>query len=200
MKKILTITTLFCTLVCLTISAQTVTKSYLQVEDKTCTALSLSFNESEDLVTEAIKHEMEENEGKVRKDDGFIIGRHVKMKTLSDNEMDVFWKVNSTGRRKNEITTVEMTFRKMDGLYLSDSLDGDLYAKASAYLTSLPQRVQVYKKDKELNELRAQLKKVTAELADLQSSTSDQKRHYKRKSKELKKLEEKIDALQKTNN
>jgi len=188
---------------CITIYAQsqnvTVTKTSVTIEKQNYPALSVAFNASDDDVEEVIKNEIKQNDGKVKKDDGFIVGKHVKIKAVSENELDFLWQVDSKGRKKNEVCTIAMAVRQADGTFLSDSAGNETYTRAYAYLSELPHKVQLYRKDKELTALREQLKKVTNELKDLQNSSSDQKKNFSKKTKEIEELEEKINSLQKPN-
>jgi len=188
---------------CIIVYAQsqnaTVTKSTVSIEKQSYPAMSISFNASEDDVEDVIKNEIKQNDGKVKRDDGFILGKHVKLQMISQNDIDVFWQTDSKGRKKNEICTVAMAIKQSDGTFLSDSANNETYTKAYAYLSELPHKVQLYRKDKELTALREQLKKVTNELKDLQSSGSDQKKNFSKKTKEIEELEERINSLQKSN-
>ncbi len=201
MKRILTSMLSLCIVVYTNAQMQnvTVTKTSVTIDKQNYPALSISFNASDDDVEDVIKNEIKQNDGKVKKDDGFIIGRHVKVRTVSDSELDILWQIDSRGRKKNEICTVAMAVKQADGAFLSDSVNNETYTRAYAYLSELPHKVQLYRKDKELTALREQLKKVTNELKDLQNSSSDQKKNFSKKTKEIEELEEKINSLQKSN-
>lgn len=176
-----------------------VTKTSVVIEEKTCPALSIYFNASDDDVEDVLKDEIKRNDGKSRSSKGFIIGRGVSIKQISDKERDIYWKLQSKGRKKKEIVTVTMAVKNEDGSCLSESTDNAAYTNAYAWLSALPQKVQLYQKDRELAALRKQLRKVTDELKDLQGSGSDQRKAFNKKSRELKDLEEKIDNMQKQN-
>jgi len=176
-----------------------VTKTTVVIEDKSCPGLTISFNASGNDVEDVLKEEIKRNDGKSRSSSGFIVGRGITIKQFSEKEQDIYWKLKSKGRKKKEIVTVTMAVRNPDGSCLSDAQYNDSYTSTYAWLSALPHKVDVYKKDQELEALRKQLKKVTNDLKDLQGNTSDQRRAYGRKSKELKELEEKIDKLQKQN-
>jgi len=176
-----------------------VTKTTVLIEDKSCPGLMIAFNASDDDVEDVLKEEIKRYDGKSRSGGGFIIGRGVTIKQLSEKEQDIYWKLHSKGRKKKEIVTVTMAVRNPDGSCLSDAEYNNSYTSTYAWLSSLPHKVASYKKDLELAALRKQLKKVTEDLKDLQGSNSDRRKDYSRKSRELKDLEDKIDNLQKQN-
>lgn len=176
-----------------------VTGTTVSIEGVLQPALTISFHSHDDDVEDVLKEEIKHNDGKVRSSHGLIIGRGIRIKQIADKDRDIYWKLESKGRKKKEIVTVTMAVQNPDGGFLSDSAHTDAYTNAYAWLSALPGKVAVYQKDQELTELRKQLKKVTNDLNDLQGSTTEHRREVSKKSKELKELEKKIDNLQKQN-
>ena len=139
-----------------------VTKTTMVIENKEQPALGVSFRASDDDVEDVLKEEIKRNGGKLRTSKGFIIGRGVMIKQIADKDRDIYWKLQSKGRKKKEVVTVTMAVENADGSFLSDA-DNAGYTNAYAWLSALPGKVRVYQKDQELTALRKQLKKVTGE-------------------------------------
>jgi len=198
MKKLLLAIGLFCSLTPAARAQQQdiVTKTTTVIEDKNQPALAVSFHASDDDVEDVLKEEIKRNDGKVRSSKGFIIGRGMVIKQIAGQDRDIYWKLQSKGRKKKEVVTVVMAVQNADGSFLSNA-DNAGYTNAYAWLSALPRKVELYRKDQELAALRKQLKKVTEDLKNLQGSSSDQRKSFSRKTKELKDLEGKIDNLQK---
>jgi hypothetical protein len=172
--------------------AQQVTKSTVTIDKQPQAAQTVSFQESEDVVEDAIKSIIKKNDGKVKTSKGYIIGRKVRLSELGDQKLDVYFKLDAEGRRKNEISTVSMAIKQPDGKFASDSSNSELQQRGSIYLTGFQQRVLLYKKDTEIAELQAQLKKLNKTLA------SDKKEHQgnlDKKMKQMKEIESKLSAL-----
>ena len=172
--------------------AQQVTKSTVTIDKQPQAAQTVSFQESEDVVEDAIKSIIKKNDGKVRTSKGYIIGRKVRLSELGDQKLDVYFKLDAEGRRKNEISTVSMAIKQPDGKFASDSSNTELQQKGAVYLTGFQQRVLLYKKDTEIAELQAQLKKLNKTLA------SDKKEHQgnlDKKMKQMKDIESRLSAL-----
>jgi hypothetical protein len=200
MKKLLLAIRLLCSLAPAAHAQQQdmVTQTKTVIENKEQPALAISFRASDDDVEDVLKEEIKRNDGKVRTSKGFIIGRGMVIKQIADKDRDIYWKLQSKGRKKKEVVTVVMAVQNADGSFLSDA-DNAGYTNAYAWLSALPRKVEVYQKDQELAALRKQLKKVTDELKDLQGSGVDQRKAFGKKTRELKDLEDKIDNLQKQN-
>ncbi|MBS1563539.1 MAG: hypothetical protein JST39_04085 [Bacteroidetes bacterium] len=202
MKKFLTPIALLFLSLSLSTRAQDrdiVSKTTIQIEDINQPALAISFQSHDDDVEDVLKEEIKRNDGKVRTPGRFILGKGIIIKQIADNERNIYWKIDSKGRKKKEIVTVIMAVQNPDGSFLSDSAHTSAYTNAYAWLSALPRKVEIYQKDQELAALRKQLKKVTEELRDMQGASSDHRKAFSKKSKELKQLEEKIDNLQRQN-
>jgi hypothetical protein len=172
--------------------AQQVTKSTVTIDKQPQAAQTVSFQETESTVEDAIKSIIKKNDGKVKTSKGYIIGRNVKMSELSDQKLDVYFKLDAEGRRKNETSTVTMAIQQPDGKFASDSSNSELQLRGSIFLTGFQQRVLLYKKDTEIAELQAQLKKLNKTLA------SDKKEHQgnlDKKMKQMKDIETRLSAL-----
>jgi len=176
-----------------------VTKTTVLIDGVNQPALTISFQSHDDDVEDVIKDEIKRNDGRQRSSKGFIIGKGMRIKQIADKDRDIYWKLQSKGRKKREVVSVTMAVQNPDGSFLTDSAGNAGFTNTYAWLSALPRKVELYQKDQELDALRKQLKKVTAELNDLQGSGTDQRKAFGKKSKELKELEEKIDKLQRQN-
>jgi hypothetical protein len=174
------------------IHAQQVTKTTVTIDKVPQTAQTVSFQEQETVVEDAIESIIKKNDGKVKTSKGYIIGRKVKMNELSDQKLDVYFKVDAEGRKKNQTSIVSMAVKQTDGTFVSDSSNADLQLRANIFLTGFQQRVLVYKKDTEIAELQATLKKLNKSLAN---DKKDHQDNMTKKMKQMKEIETKLSAL-----
>jgi hypothetical protein len=174
------------------IHAQQVTKTTVTIDKVPQTAQTVSFQEQETVVEDAIESIIKKNDGKVKTSKGYIIGRKVKMNELSDQKLDVYFKVDAEGRKKNQTSIVSMAVKQADGTFASDSSNADLQLRANIFLTGFQQRVLVYKKDTEIAELQATLKKLNKSLAN---DKKDHQDNMTKKMKQMKEIETKLSAL-----
>jgi hypothetical protein len=174
------------------IHAQQVTKTTVTIDKVPQTAQTVSFQEQETVVEDAIESIIKKNDGKVKTSKGYIIGRKVKMNELSDQKLDVYFKVDAEGRKKNQTSIVSMAVKQADGTFVSDSSNADLQLRANIFLTGFQQRVLVYKKDTEIAELQATLKKLNKSLAN---DKKDHQDNMTKKMKQMKEIETKLSAL-----
>jgi len=172
--------------------AQPVTKSTVTIDKQPQAAQTVRFQETESVVEDAIKSIIKKNDGKVKTSKGYIIGRKVKMSELSDQKLDVYFKLDAEGRRKNQNSMVTMAIKQPDGKFASDSSNSELQQRGSIYLTGFQQRVLLYKKDTEIAALQAELKKLNKTLA---SDKKDHQSNLDKKMKHMKDIETRLSAL-----
>ena len=174
------------------LSAQQVTKTTVEIDKTPQSAQMVSFPEQEDVVKDAIENIIKKNDGKVKRSQGYIVGRHVKMNELGDQKVDIYFKLDAEGKRKNQTSIVTMAIQQPDGKYASDSGNTDLQQRANIFLSGFQQRVLVYKKDTQIAELQAELKKLNKSLAD---DKKDSQKNLDRKMKKMKEIESRLSTL-----
>lgn len=172
--------------------AQQVTKATVEIDKQPQAAQAVTFQEQESSVEDAIESIIKKNDGKVKKSKGYIIGRRVKMNELSDQKLELYFKVDAEGRKKNQMSTVTFAVKPQDGPFASDSNNTDLQQKAAMFLTGFQQRVLLYKKDIEIAELQASLKDLTKTMS--QDRKANQK-DMDKKVKKMKEIEARLSAL-----
>ena len=172
--------------------AQQVTKSTVTIDKQPQAAQTVRFQETESVVEDAIENIIKKNNGKVKKSRGYIIGRKVKMNELSDQKLDVYFKLDAEGRRKNQTSIVSMAIKQPDGKFASDSSNNELQQRGAVYLTGFQQRVLLYKKDTEIAALQAELKKLNKTLAN---DKKDHQSNLDKKMKHMKDIETRLSAL-----
>jgi hypothetical protein len=172
--------------------AQQVQKATVKINKTPQAAQTVSFPEQEDVVKDAIASIVKKSDGKVKKSGGYLIGRKVKISELSDQRLDLYFKVDAEGRKKNQTSTVSLAVKQPDGTFASDSINADLQQKAAAYLTGFQQRVLLYKKDVEITQLQAELKKLTKTMA---SDRKDHQDDMEKKLKQMKDIQARLSAL-----
>ncbi len=175
-----------------TISAQQVSKTTVEIDKTQQSAQTVSFQEQEDVVKDAIESIIKKNDGKVKRSKGYILGKNVRMSELSDQKLNLYFKLDAEGRRKSQTSTVTMAIQQADGKYASDSSNADLQQRGNVFLTGFQQRVLVYKKDTEIAELQASLKKLNKDLAD---DKKDSQKNLDKKMKKMKEIESRLSSL-----
>lgn len=172
--------------------AQQVSKSTVTIDKLPQAGQTIRFQETESVVEDAIKSIIKKNDGKVKTSRGYIIGRKLKMSELSDQKLDVYFKLESEGRRKNQTSIVTMAIKQPDGKFASDSSNNELQQRGAVFLTGFQQRVLLYKKDTEIAELQAELRKLNKTLAN---DKKDHQSTLDKKMKHMKDIETRLSAL-----
>ncbi|PZR28767.1 MAG: hypothetical protein DI535_04890 [Citrobacter freundii] len=162
-------------------------------------AITISFKAANEDVRDALKAALKAGKGSYKTKKGVIIGKKWRQADISEGMLNNWWTIKSTGRRSREVVTVQMSLQRADSIFMTDPADTIDYAKAVSYLSTLPLKVELYRKNAELTALRKQLAKVANELAALRKKDRRRKRDYDRKSRELDRLAEQIHALEYAN-
>lgn len=197
MKKILTITILFCAVQVR--AQQTTSSSVITVKDKQYPAILMSFKADDRDVEEVIRKEIEEGKGSWNTKRGLIIGKKSSLGIFSSQDLNSFWKVDSKGKKSREEVSVYMSLQRPDSVFVTDPADAGDYAAAAAYLSTLPMKVEMYRKNEELNALKKQLAGLTKDLNNMRKRRDDQEKNFDKKSKDLERLTKKIEDLEKGN-
>jgi hypothetical protein len=174
------------------LSAQQVTKTTVEIDKTPQAAQTVSFPEQEEVVKDAIENIIRKSDGKVRRSKGYILGKNVRMSELSDQKLNVYFKLDAEGRKKNQTSIVTMAIQQPDGKYASDSSNTELQQRGNVFLTGFQQRVLVYKKDTQIAELQEELKKLNKDLA---SDKKDNQKALDKKMKKMKEIESRLSTL-----
>lgn len=176
----------------------------LKINKEEQAAHSITLPEKNDLVEEFIKDLIKRTDGKVKHSDGMIIGRGTDSKELeSGKNADLYFNLDKTKNDGKEVSVVALAVKDEDGKFASDTLHAELYNSAGIWLNSFQMKLEIFKKDKEIAELTAELKSLTKKLnalrKDTQKDNSKNLDAIKDNERALSDLSKRLEALQKSN-
>ena len=176
----------------------------LKINKEEQAAHSITLPEKNELVEEFIKDLIKRTDGKVKHSDGMIIGRGTDSKELeSGKNADLYFNLDKTKNDGKEVSVVTLAVKDEDGKFASDTLHEGLYNSAGKWLNSFQMKLEIFKKDKEIAELTAELKSLTKKLnalrKDTQKDNSKNLDAIKDNERALSDLSKRLEALQKSN-
>ena len=156
MKKLYSVLAVIITifLVVNTLQAQTTIK----INDVSKPAVRTEVKASQNDVVEALENYFEKMNTKWRGNRGNYSTSKVSIPQLSANDVDLFFSINSSGRRNNEVTTVLMAVKPSADIFIGDAIPEDMFAKMSSYTNTFSDIVAAYIKQREIDKLTKEAK------------------------------------------
>lgn len=186
--------------------------SYAQSKTSTATfsnntvaAIETNIPYSVALVEKAIEEKLYPFNVKPREQKGFLAYRGVKIDSISEKEIDLYFKISRKGKKDKDASVVTLLISSGFEIFMSAGTNPEEFARAKLFMNSLlpgsaavdidvqinTQEDAVRKADRkleslkdELNELRKKLKQTSEKLADTQKEINKQE-ELLRKEKEI---------------
>lgn len=179
-------------------------QSSVKINKEQQAAHSITLPEKNDLVEDFIEDLIKRSDGKVKHSDGMIIGKGTDFKELeSGKNADLYFTLDKTKNDGKEVSVITLAVKNEDGKFASDTSHTELYNSAGRWLNSFQMKLEVFKKDKEIAELTAELKSLTKKLngmrKDAQKDNAKNLDAIKDNEKALSDLSDRLEALQKSN-
>lgn len=179
-------------------------QSSIKINKELQAAHTITLPEKNDLVEDFIEDLVKRSDGKIKHSDGMIIGKGTDSKELeSGKNADLYFNIDKTKNDGKEISVITLAVKNKDGKFASDTSHTELYNSAGQWLNSFQMKLEVFKRDREIAELMAELKSLRKKLngmrKDVQKDNAKNLDAIKDNEKALIDLSERLEALQKSN-
>lgn len=180
------------------LNAQNVQETSAQYQDFTIPAFSITLQQNEDLVNDAIQQRLKEAGLKTGKSSGHITVENQTFTEIYAQPIDFYVKVEEQGKKKDRVTVVTF-FAKSPNLTISQiELNNNVRRFAEnfpAYVQRFEASKKVSSENKNLEKAQKAQAKAASNLASIEKDiTSDQEKIVK-KENEIAKLQQKIEGL-----
>lgn len=186
MKKIIGLVVL------IALYAATQAQSYTGTADYKKMSRQAIFNEvpfGEKVTEAAIQDSLEKLGYKPKESKGFMVYRGVKLSSLSNEPLDIYFSVERKSRKEKEISVITMLMAKGEDNFITQGVDPGIIENGKSFLNGFTNYIDSYNLEQqiaEMEEIRITNEKKTASL------TSDAEDLQKKKKKIEKEIEDNI--------
>lgn len=193
---------LFIAAIVFSVSASAQGSASLTIDKSKQSAQSITLPDNSDLVKDFIEDLIKNSGGKAKRSDGYLYGQGIKSAELEGTKkVNAYFDIGKTKNDGREISVVTLVVKDDNEKFASDTLNADLYRSAGKWLNSFQMKMEVYKRDREIASLTAQLKDVNKELSALRKRVRNNKDDniaaIKDNEKKLDDLTRRLEELQK---
>lgn len=174
----------------------------LTIDKSKQSAHSITLPEDNALVKDFIEDLIKSAGGKAKRSNGYLYGQGIKSAELEGTKkVNAYFDIEKTKNDGREISVVKLVVKDDNEKFASDTLNTNLYESAGKWLNSFQMKLEVYKKDREIASLTAQLKDLNKELSSLRKRVRNNKDDniaaIKDNEKKLDDLTKRLEELQK---
>ena len=174
------------------ISAQSA-RTTVEIDGQVQPAVSINVNEQEDFVKESLNNLLKNAGAKTDRNRHAIIAKHATIPGVSAEPVDLYIKLDSKGKGKNEVTTVWVTINKNPQTILTTDTSADAaYEKALAYVNTFPDKIAADRKEQQVKELTNKMDDASDDLKSAEKKKNKADKKLEKKQKELKKAQEEL--------
>ena len=130
----------------------------IKINDISKPAVSVEIKASDNDVKDALENYFEKMDAKWRSNGGLYSTSKVSIPQLSSDKLDLYFSINSTGRRNNEVTTVLMAVKPSADIFIGDAMSADMFAKMNGFANTFSDIVAAYIKQREIDKLTKEAK------------------------------------------
>lgn len=186
MKKIIGLVVL------IALYAATQAQSYTGTADYKKMSRQAIFNEvpfGEKVTEAAIQDSLEKLGYKPKESKGFMVYRGVKLSSLSNEPLDIYFSVERKSRKEKEISVITMLMAKGEDNFITQGVDPGIIENGKSFLNGFTNYIDSYNLEQQITEMEET--RITNE-KKMSSLTNDAEDLQKKKKKIEKEIEDNI--------
>lgn len=147
----------------------------IKVEGDERPAVEKIVNETSDDVIDALEDYFKsKGSRKVKKTKGVYTAKNVKIDELNPDELDIFYTVESIGKRKNKQTQILLAVHTSKAQFVGEGTHNQIIQNLPAFMDKLPTFVSDYKKRVEAERLQKEAEAAKKEKERLEKKAAKQ--------------------------
>ncbi len=164
-KKMFTAITTTCLLF---VGFQLHAQTTLIIDGASKTAVSAQISADDNDIRDALDNYFEKLGSNLKKSHGFYVAKHVQLPQLSNDKLDMYFKIDQLGSNRNGLSNVSLAVKPTKDIFVGDSSHKEIYTLLPQYLMGFDQIVKDFVKQRTIDALNKDAAKAAEKQAKLE--------------------------------